>query len=74
MSDDLTERDNDTQAELAAWELLKETRELARELLSALKDQHNFSRHFSSSGHNSRFAKMHRDTESLLAKAKEVLP
>ena len=53
---------------------LTEERELARELLSTLKDQHNFSRHFSNSSHNSRFAKMQRDTESLLAKAKEVLP
>ena len=53
---------------------LTEERELARELLIALKDQHNFSRQFSNSSHNSRFAKMQRDTESLLAKAKEVLP
>ena len=53
---------------------LTEERELARQLLSALKDERNFSRHFSNSSHNSRFAKMQRDTESLLAKAKEVLP
>ena len=32
-----SERENDTQAELAAWELLKETRELARELRDAMK-------------------------------------
>ena len=30
------ERENDTQAELAAWELLRDTRELARELRDAL--------------------------------------
>jgi len=32
-----SERENDTQSELAAWELLKETRELARELRDALE-------------------------------------
>jgi hypothetical protein len=31
-----SERENDTQAELAAWELLRDTRELARELRDAL--------------------------------------
>lgn len=39
MSDEPTpETDNDTQFELAAWELLKEARELARELLDALEN------------------------------------
>lgn len=66
--DDLTEHENDTQAELAAWELLKQTRELARELRDALTSMEEYYRQHIIRG--SLFLQVH----AALTKAKEVLP
>ena len=54
------ETDNDTQFELAAWELLKEARELARELRDELVWK-------------GKLVGLTRHQQALIAKAKEVL-
>jgi hypothetical protein len=82
MSDRPTpETDNDTQFELAAWELLKETRELARELLDALENCREDSVEYWKRGGGTRNCAQYEELEgrvsiadSVIAKAKEVLP
>jgi len=71
--DDLTERENDAQAELAAWELLKETREVARELRDALKKQQGIILTLINTHPTSLFSRTQNQVNAALAKAKEVL-
>ena len=66
--DNLTERENDTQAELAAWELLKVTRDLARELRDAMKAITPYI------GYPSTPTDVVYQFKNALAKSKEVLP
>ena len=73
-----SERENDTQAELAAWELLRDTRELARELRDVLEEllDPEYLYAFGKDDDSERCIVFHAQERAskAITKAKEVLP